>query len=73
MAWTPEHCRRYAPTIDHMVRATAFARLAAIIDAIDTLGLVHAAQLKVWADHPPFQWLSRIFGAGEAVRELSCP
>lgn len=35
MTWTPEHRRRYAPAIDHAVRASAITRLAATIDAID--------------------------------------
>ena len=35
MTWTPEHRRRYAPAIDHVVRGNAIVRLAAIVDAID--------------------------------------
>jgi putative transposase len=35
MTWTPEHRRRYAPAVDHMVRTNAITRLAATIDAID--------------------------------------
>ena len=35
MTWTPEHRRRYAPAIDHMVRTNAIARLATTVDAID--------------------------------------
>jgi transposase len=35
MTWTPEHRRRYAPAIHHMVRTNAITRLAATIDAID--------------------------------------
>ena len=35
MAWTPEHRRRYAPAIEHVVRTNAITRLAATIDLID--------------------------------------
>jgi len=35
MTWTPEHRRRYAPAIDHLVRTDAITRLAATVDAID--------------------------------------
>jgi putative transposase len=35
MTWTPEHRRRYAPAIDHLVRTNAITRLAAMVDAID--------------------------------------
>jgi putative transposase len=35
MAWTPEHRRRYAPAIEHVVRSNAITRLAATIDLID--------------------------------------
>src|SRR5688572_32549088 len=32
MSWTPEHRRRYAPAIEHVVRSNAITRLAATID-----------------------------------------
>jgi hypothetical protein len=35
MTWTPEHRRRYAPAIEHVVRSNAIVRLAATIDVID--------------------------------------
>ena len=35
MTWTPEHRRRYAPAVDHLVRTNAITRLAATIDALD--------------------------------------
>jgi transposase len=35
MSWTPEHRRRYAPAIEHVVRSNAIVRLAATIDVID--------------------------------------
>ena len=35
MTWTPEHRRRYAPAIEHVVRSNAIVRLAATIDMID--------------------------------------
>ena len=35
MTWTPEHRRRYAPAIDHVVRTNAITRLAVMIDVID--------------------------------------
>lgn len=74
MTWTPEHRRRYAPTIDHLVRTNAITRLAATVDAIDppcTTG-----RPRLWSTLVMLQalwWLCRAGAAWKLLPELYPP
>jgi transposase len=68
MTWTPEHRRRYAPAIDHVVRANAVARLAAIVDAIDPPA--RTGRPRLWSTLVMLQALWWLCRAGSAWRLL---
>jgi transposase len=68
MTWTPEQRRRYAPTIDNLVRTNAITRLAATIEAIDppcTIG-----RPRLWSTLVMLQALWWLCRAGAAWRLL---
>jgi putative transposase len=74
MTWTPEHRRRYAPTIDDMVRASAIPRLAAIIDAIDPPAAT--GRPRLWSTIVMLQalwWLCRAGAAWKLLPEIYPP
>ena len=64
MTWTPEHRRRYAPAIDHMVRTNAITRLATTIDAIDPPA--RTGRPRLWSTLVRLQALSWLCRAGAA-------
>jgi hypothetical protein len=68
MTWTPEHRRRYAPAIDHMVRTNAIARLAATVDAIDPSGAT--GRPRLWSTLVMVQALWWLCRAGAAWKLL---
>jgi putative transposase len=74
MTWTPEHRRRYAPAIDHMVRTNAITRLATAIDAIDPPPAT--GRPRLWSTLVMLQalwWLSRAGAAWCLLPDLYPP
>lgn len=74
MTWTPEHRRRYAPAIDHMVRTNAIARLAATVDAIDPPAAT--GRPRLWSTLVMLQalwWLCRAGAAWKLLPEFYPP
>jgi putative transposase len=68
MTWTPEHRRRYAPAIDHMVRTNAITRLATTIDAIDPPA--RTGRPRLWSTLVMLQALWWLCRAGAAWKLL---
>ena len=68
MTWTPEHRRRYAPVMDHVVRSNAIVRLAATIDAIDPPARI--GRPRLWSTLVMLQALWWLCRAGSAWKLL---
>jgi putative transposase len=68
MTWTPEHRRRYAPMMDHVVRSNAIVRLAATIDAIDPPARI--GRPRLWSTLVMLQALWWLCRAGSAWKLL---
>src|SRR5215208_1848885 len=68
MTWTPEHRRRYAPAIEHVVRSGAIARLAATIDMIDPPP--RTGRPRLWSTLVMLQALWWLCRAGSAWKLL---
>jgi transposase len=73
MAWTPEHRRRYAPAIAHVVRSNAIVRLAATIDMIDPPA--RTGRPRLWSTLVMLQalWLCRAGSAWKLLPGLYPP
>ena len=74
MTWTPEHRRRYAPAIEHMVRTDAITRLATIIDTIDPPA--RRGRPRLWSTLVMLQalwWLCRAGAAWKLLPALYPP
>jgi putative transposase len=74
MTWTPEHRRRYAPAINHMVRTNAITRLAATIDAIDPPAAT--GRPRLWSTLTMLQalwWMCRAGAAWKLLPEIHPP
>jgi putative transposase len=68
MTWTPEHRRRYAPAIEHVVRSNAITRLAATIDMIDPPA--RTGRPRLWSTLVMLQALWWLCRAGAAWKLL---
>jgi transposase len=68
MSWTPEHRRRYAPAIEHVVRSNAITRLAATIDLIDPPA--RTGRPRLWSTLVMLQALWWLCRAGSAWKLL---